>query len=335
MKSVMLPRRLSRLGVVSVSLGTLLSGILAINAIHPSRAQGGPPPARQHRATQVRPVNLIPASEPAPGVSKHSAKLEKAARRILANAIPNHRVGPFPNHGNPHAIAEQAYDFTLPATPAVAATLTPLHRPAGNNPGGAPNLPFGIAVNGVLFDPGTAEFWMGDRAAGWNYEALGGAVALGLDTNHAHVQPNGAYHYHGVPTLLFKALDPAPDQHSPLIGWAADGFPIYALRGWREARNPSSGVKILTSSYRLRSGDRPAPPIGPGGRFDGTFIQDYTFVAGSGDLDECNGRFTVTPEYPHGTYAYFLTENWPVIPRVFRGTPVQLRGAGARGGARR
>ena len=44
-------------------------------------------------------------------------------------------------------------------------------------------MPFGIGVNGVLFEPGTAEFWMGNRSADWNYEALGGAVRLGLDSN--------------------------------------------------------------------------------------------------------------------------------------------------------
>ena len=60
-------------------------------------------------------------------------------------------------------------------------------------------------------------------------------------------------------------------------------------------------------------------------------IQDYEFAEGTGDLDECNGRFCITPEFLEGTYAYFLTEAWPVIPRAFRGTPVLLkeRGHGA------
>lgn len=324
--------RSSRFGALSLRAVALVLGFGLLRTVH---AQGGPPPLRKHTATQARPVTLVPASQPAPGKSKHTIILESATRRILANAIPEHAVGPFPNRGNPHAITEQAYNLTLPAKPVAAAEITWLHRPVGGAQRGAPNLPFGIAVNGVLFDPGTAEFWNGDRATGWNYEALGGAVGLGLDTNHAHVQPNGAYHYHGVPTLLFKSLDSAPDQHSPLIGWAADGFPIYALRGWRDSRNSKSGVKALRSSYRLRPGERPAPPAGPGGRFDGAFIQDYEFVAGSGDLDACNGRLGVTPEYPDGTYAYFLTEEWPVIPRGFRGTPISLRGAGGRGGAGR
>lgn len=78
----MLPRRLSGIVVVSVSLGALPAGLFAIDEV---QAQGEPPPARKHRANQVQPATLIPASEPAPGVSKHSVKLENAARRILAN----------------------------------------------------------------------------------------------------------------------------------------------------------------------------------------------------------------------------------------------------------
>lgn len=314
------PLLLLSLGLSAVGVGLSLS--------RKAHAQGGPPPPRKHTATQARPLTLVPAAQVAPGKSRHTVKLEEGARRVLANAIPEHRVGPFPNRGNPHAIAEQSYDFSLPAKPVAAGSITWLHRPAGEDFRGPPNLPFGIAVNGVLFDPGTAEFWNGDRALGWNYEALGGAVGLGLDANHAHVQPNGAYHYHGVPALLFQSLDTAPDRHSPLIGWAADGFPIYALRGWRVAGEATSGAKVLRSSYRLRQGERPAPPAGPGGRYDGAFVQDYEYVAGSGDLDECNGRVGVTPEYPEGTYAYFLTGEWPVIPRGFRGTPIALRGAG-------
>ena len=75
-----------------------------------------------------------------------------------------------------------------------------------------------------------------------------------------------------------------------------------------------------------------------GGKYDGTFVADYEFVKDLGDLDECNGRSCVTPEFPGGTYAYFLTEAWPVIPRNYRGTPsadFQRRGFGPRGPRRR
>ncbi len=56
---------------------------------------------------------------------------------------------------------------------------------------------FGVALNGLPLDPGTAEFWHNDP--NWNYEAMSGKMDLGLDENNAHVQPNGAYHYHGLP----------------------------------------------------------------------------------------------------------------------------------------
>jgi hypothetical protein len=191
-------------------------------------------------------------------------------------------------------------------------------------------MPFGVGVNGVLFEPGTAEFWMGDRTADWNYEALGGAVGLGLDANHAHVQPGGIYHYHGLPTGLLEELGFSAGKidhntHSPLIGWAADGFPVYYAFGYQQADDPKSSVVKLTTSFRLKQGQRPSGSAGPGGRYDGAFIQDYEFALGTGDLDECNGRFCVTPDFPQGTYAYFLTDSWPVIPRGFRGTPVLLK----------
>ena len=116
--------------------------------------------------------------------------------------------------------------------------------------------------------------------------------------------------------------------HSPQLGWAADGFPIYAMYGYSDAVDPKSPIVELTSSYRLKSGTRPDGEEGPGGNYDGAFTRDYEYVAGSGTLDECNGRTCVTPEFPDGTYAYFLTNDWPVIPRNFRGTPIELRAGG-------
>ncbi|MEK9722795.1 MAG: YHYH protein, partial [Rhodospirillaceae bacterium] len=80
---------------------------------------------------------------------------------------------------------------------------------------------FGIALNGVPFDVLTAEYWNRDRSSGWNVEALSGAMNLGLDRNNAHVQPNGAYHYHGIPTGLLEQF-PFKDKPAPL-GYAADG----------------------------------------------------------------------------------------------------------------
>ncbi len=53
----------------------------------------------------------------------------------------------------------------------------------------------------------------------------------------------------------------------------------------------------------------------------GRHVQDYEYVEGLGNLDECNGRTGVTPEFPSGTCYYVLTDDFPVIPRCFKGTP--------------
>ncbi|HYX31420.1 MAG TPA: YHYH protein [Pyrinomonadaceae bacterium] len=225
-------------------------------------------------------------------------------RYITANGVPNHRHGDFPNRGNPNTIRAQTYTFRMPAKPQLAKDTTPL----GMNP-------FGIAINGVPFDPGAAEWWNNDPSSGWQYEALSGKINLGMDQNNAHVQPNGAYHYHGLPTGLIEQL--GDGRRMNLIGYAADGFPIYEQFGYR-LKDIRSDIIKLRSSYRLKAGTRAA---GPGGKYDGTFVQDYEYVAGFGDLDPCNGRTGVTPEYLSGTYYYVITSEFPFIPRCWRGTP--------------
>ncbi len=313
---------MSKKQFVPIILAGLTLAALTISLAQPPR---GGPAMRRHTVNQSHPLELVPATID-PVVSSRSEIRTKDLQRVFeANGIPEHKVGQFPNRGNPHTIAQQRYLFSIPMNPKIAEQITSTNFPADRP--GPPNRPFGIAMNGVLLDPGTAEFWMGDRSLNWNYDALGGAVDLGLDENHAHVQPDGSYHYHGLPTLYLKKLGADGSKHSPQIGWAADGFPIYSLYGYLDAKDAQSPIIELTSSYRLKSGDRPGGADGPGGKYDGAFTRDYEFVEGSGIFDECNGRFCLTPEFPDGTYAYFLTAQWPVVPRSFRGTPVDLRGA--------
>jgi len=91
--------------------------------------------------------------------------------------------------------------------------------------------------------------------------------------------------------------------HSPIIGWSYDGNPIYGPYGFSSKtggtiREMTSGYQLVTKSNR--------PPIS---NFpQGFFVEDYEFT-NSGDLDEHNGRFCVTPDYPNGVYAYFATIN--------------------------
>jgi len=236
------------------------------------------------------------------GINEVSITTDGQMRYIKSNGIPSTH-GAFPNAHNPSTISAQEYNFQMPLYPQIARSVTQLQGFED----------FGVGLNGIPFDPGTAEFWKGDRQ--WRYEALSGKINLGMDQNNAHVQPSGAYHYHGLPTDLLQGQ--SNSQHSKLVGYAADGFPIYAQYGYVKAADAKSGIKELKSGYKLRTGNRTS---GPSGAYDGTFTADYEF-AGTGDLDECNGRVGVTPEYPGGTYTYFITTGFPIVPRCFRGTP--------------
>jgi hypothetical protein len=262
---------------------------------------------RDHRVVQIEHAPTIyPATVPPIAENHVTVTVDEQWRYIKSNSISEHLTGAFPNPGNPNTISEFEIDIRIP--------LNPVHSGRATR---AKDL--GVALNGVTFDPGAGEFYRGDPSLGWSYEALSGAVALGLDDNHAHVQPTGKYHYHGLPTGLMDRLARDVSTHSEQIGWAVDGFPIYARYGYTHA--DGTEVSDMTSSYRLKSGQRPSGGDQPGGTYDGTFTADYVYVPGLGDLDECNGKLTVTPDFPNGTYAYFLTTDYPVVPRCVMGTP--------------
>lgn len=252
------------------------------------------------RTWDVEQIGAGDRSNPAtsnPGTSRVTMRVEGDTRIIVANNIPNHNVGRFPNG----TVTSQSNTYRIDATPSLAGRTSTIQL----------GTSFGIAVNGVTFDPLAAEFYQkGGRD--WNYVALNGAIPLGLDSQTGHIQGGGEYHYHGVAQGLLSAVGYSSSRHSPLVGYAADGFPVYALTG--------EAGKKATSSYRLKSGSRPGGSNAPGGTYDGTFHADYAYVAGAGNLDECNGMMTVNADYPSGTYAYFLTDTYPVVPICHKGT---------------
>lgn len=162
-----------------------------------------------------------------------------------------------------------------------------------------------------------------------------------------HQPGNGQYHHHAQPVCLRAQLDDnlitvstgrtgtvyrekaSGWKHSPILGWAFDGYPIYGPYGYSDATNSSSAIKRIKSGFRLRtmtqrtslpgwalahhpniSQQLAASQYGPdvSDTFPmGRYVEDFDWVQGQGDLDQYNGRFTVTPEFPGGTYAYFVT----------------------------
>jgi len=174
------------------------------------------------------------------------------------------------------------------------------------------------------------------------------------------------HHYHANPIALRYQLGDHVDfnaatdvytestnaitRHSPILGWVADGFPVYGPYGFSSASNSASGIRRMVSGYVIRNGQYgtsnltangrstiPAwaarlynvasnsvagPAVNttyPLGRYmeDNDYLDDRGYIKGTDfDLDEYNGRWCVTPEFPTGTYAYFQTI-------ASDGTPIQ------------
>ena len=107
-----------------------------------------------------------------------------------------------------------------------------------------------------------------------------------------------------------------------LVGYAADGFPIYYKYAYSSANDTNSEVIAMTSSYQLKTGSRGGDGVSaPCDDYNGVYSNDYEYNDNLGPLDEANGRTGVTPEYPNGTYYYVITDDFPSIPRYFRGIP--------------
>ena len=122
-----------------------------------------------------------------------------------------------------------------------------------------PALAIAYALNSVKFDPATAgrcndsgECSLAGGQGNWNIEALGhDTFDFGDDMNHAHVQPTGEYHYHGMPELLMEFL--GDDRGMILVGWASDGFPVYARYAYTNPNDSNSAIEPMQPSFRLKN----------------------------------------------------------------------------------
>lgn len=265
---------------------------------------------------------------------------------ITATGVPAYPTGPFPD-GNPSQAENQNAIYKIPLNP-TENTGNPDNTTPGN---------IGVFINGVsLFDYRDGVAWNPNTNAlcggpgnppcpggmmsqqDWNRDAIP-AERDGFDCSKAH-PAMGNYHHHQNPSAFKLDLEVVSDicnlydaeglyaiddtEHSPLIGYAYDGFPIYGAYGYKNT-DGTGGIVRIKSSYELRtemttrnthadgsSVDQGAPINNT--YFLGYFREDYKYVeqTESDYLDEHNGRFAVTPEYPDGTYAYYATvdENW-------------------------
>ncbi len=240
--------------------------------------------------------------------------VEEQSCAFTSNGIPNHNFGEGGSFATPVSAVENIY--TITSRPVAGVSPTSLTLDSDN----------AILLNGVKVDLFAAAcFGVGDERIGcndinqpWRFDPMSPNNRFGTDIHNAHTQPNGAYHYHGNPMALFD-FDKAVV--SPLVGFAADGFPIYG-----SYFDDNGVVRKAESSYQLKSGARPNGDGDPGGEYDGTYRDDYEFIEGSGDLDQCNGMIV------NGVYGYYVIDKFPYILGCYMGTPNDSFQKGGQGG---
>ena len=235
---------------------------------------------------------------------------------------------------NPNVIKAQPYNFRIK------------NRVGENtaNPDKTELGAMGIFANGVIATgpsagdqalPGTTVY----PPIGFNYNAVHLGAVYGVDQAGGHPEANGSYHYHNGSFLYngwatnkvyaanayYNQTDFNGDKfrhisgHSKIIGYCFDGYPIYGPYGYTTGTDINSEVIQMKSSYTVFPNDDHRPGdfkydrvidvdgIGEVTLTAGSFLQDYEFKSNYGTLDRYNGRYTKTPDFPNGTYAYFLT----------------------------
>lgn len=254
--------------------------------------------------------------------------------------IPSYVVGPYLD-GNTNQAGNQNAIFKFPLNP-VQNTGTAVSTPMGN---------IGVFINGVaMFNYSDGISWknstgafaggpLGGAGDGiWNRDAIVYEKA-GFDCAKGH--PAGTnYHHHQSPSAFDLDLNVISTicnlydadglysidstVHSPLIGFAYDGFPVYGAYAYKNT-DGTGGIVRMKSSYSLRNITTrntlytstvtvtAGPPVN--GTYPlGSFKEDYQFITPTAPdyLDIHNGRFCKTPEYPNGIYCYFATvdANW-------------------------
>lgn len=306
---------------------------------------------------------------------------------LRSSGLGYHTMGPWyldaaKTQNFPNFPANQNVLYRIPRTSTIPATKT-------LTPAGA----IGYFVDGVaLFD--NRDTFSYNNSSGsdaspvnpvrgdgyWNRDAY---VTEGVTFDDAFAHQAGAnYHYHAntpairhllgdnvdynATTKAYAEKPTAPTRHSPLLGWIADGYPIYGPYGYSRPMDATSGVRRMTPGYQKRDGTNGSTNLASTGRTTlpawavtaqnrstatltstqygpavstefviGRYLEDYDSLAALGkvqgtdfDLDLYNGRFCVTPEFPNGTYAYFITieaDGTPKFPyalgRWYYGSP--------------
>lgn len=222
---------------------------------------------------------------------------------VTSNSIPSYTIGPW--NANPN-------------TPGPQNSVYAFYRTAAEETTSSKSTSLGVVG---LWKDGVYIYNANDATS---YNSLGvwfqNAFAFegtSFDSCNGHPDGMSRYHTHVNPVCLYTS---SSSSHSPLLGFMLDGYPIYGPYGYSNANSSTSSIELMVSGYSLRNITQrttlangtilSSAYYGPDVSTTyplGDYLDDYSWSASTGSLDAHNGRWCVTPEYPSGTYAYFVT----------------------------
>jgi len=244
------------------------------------------------------PASLFFAPPNQPGVETEApwvtARCDDSYLYVNSNGMP----GWFMRSDFRNEITPQNHHFTIPLVPRAAPAPT--------------EVPFlgtiGVSITGVpIYAP--------NEAADLGY---GDAKTDGrLDACNGHIGPNGGYHFHARPECPFDQMS---EMGSPILGYAYDGYPI--LEPWVCTDGPCKDLRKIRGSWH-NCVDKNCSVVAVK-KLDASWVlqkpdvkaawEKFGYVAGSGDLDQCNGRVG-----PDGSYAYYATDTFPYNVGCYHG----------------
>jgi hypothetical protein len=255
----------------------------------------------------------------------------------LSNQLPNHCVA---TDYHFDIKAQPLHDFKIPVSITKSDAIIPM------NVCDTPPQRFGIAINGVVFDPEDIAIWIkekgciendGTKDCGGTRWQVDAAIfddparmcsnTLDMDDHLGHTQDSGKYHYHKLTAQTVAAITHVKEEDLPkqmtLVGWSFDGYPVY----WKYGRVSKDAPLLTMKSQYTPTGVRMTsaydtltmPKLDKYAK--GVFTNDWVFdpkSTGDEALDECNGRMCYSAELGRVSYCYFLTDQYPYIPRCHR-----------------
>ena len=232
---------------------------------------------------------------------------------IDTNGLPNHDFeSTLACSGGGHCATAQSYTWSIPRSPVNDTTgghdSTDCPEANGDKECAPDRGAVAVSINGVpIYGPEDGPGGDAVAAEHGAYNEDRQPIELGIC--HGHAAQGGTYHYHAdgncmhwhpengesiendydESTIQAVAQNTYDGNHSKVIGVAFDGYPIYGFWGYDEQMN----VVEMKSSYELKDGET---------GYNG--IDDYKYTEGLGHLDQCNGHFGPTPDFPQGIYHY-------------------------------